>query len=142
MQKKLTPNTKSEQAGKLTESEEMRQLINMMCETGETMSTKNYRKMCSSNHDSLRAPRHKSISIFCLCKYYANFLWLYEEKRWLKRKSNKNVSKLKVKRIFMLSMFVLLSQHCLVHASANLIIENLHLTCFISISDGFANSTR
>lgn len=44
MQKKLTPNTKSEQAGKLTESEEMRQLINMMCETGETMSTKNYRK--------------------------------------------------------------------------------------------------
>lgn len=81
MQEKLTPNTESEQAKKINfESEEMRQLINMMCETGETMKiTEN---MCSSNHDALRAPRHKSISIFCLCKYYANSLW---ETRWWKR---------------------------------------------------------
>lgn len=82
----------------------MRQLINIMCETMKI--TKKYvflesRLLCSQSL--------KSISIFCLYKYYANFLWLYEKKRGHKRKkSNKDVSKMKVKRIFMLLMFVLL----------------------------------
>lgn len=65
--------------------------------------------------------------------------WLYEEKRGLKKeKSNKDVSKLKVKRIFYAVDVCVVAQHCWLRASANLIIKNLHLTCFISISDGFA----